>query len=64
MLTSSLILTHCDSRLPLIMAAYASEHGTGSVVFHKFPDGSQEAVSHASQALTKAERHYSPLEKR
>ena len=62
-LTSDLLLTHYDPKLPIIVAADASQHRIGAVLLHKFPDGCQKAVTHISRTLTPNKKHYSQIEK-
>ena len=54
MLSSEILLTHYDPKLPLIIAADTSSHGVDAVISHILPNGSEKAIAHASRTLTPA----------
>lgn len=62
-LTSDLLLTHFRPGLPLVVAADASMHGIGAVLTHRFSDGTEKAIMHASKALTPTQQKYAQIEK-
>ena len=62
-LTSADVLVHFDSKLPISLAGDASAYGIGSVISHKFPDGTEKPIAFASKSLSAAEKNYSQLER-
>uniref|UniRef100_A0A914Y9W7 RNA-directed DNA polymerase n=1 Tax=Panagrolaimus superbus TaxID=310955 RepID=A0A914Y9W7_9BILA len=62
-LTDRCMLTHFDTRLPITVAADASQYGMGGVLAHVFPDGSERPIQFFSRALNTAQTKYSQTEK-
>lgn len=62
MLKSNMLLNYCNSELPILIRADASNYGVEAVV-HIFSFGSQKAMSHASCSMTLAERNYGQIQK-
>ena len=56
-------LVYYDSELSLWLACDASEYGIAAVLSHIVPDGSKRSIDNASRTLSKAEQHYSQIEK-
>ncbi|KER27817.1 hypothetical protein T265_05236 [Opisthorchis viverrini] len=63
MLSSDMLLTHYDPKLPITVVADASNCGVVAVILHAFPDGSEKAIMHASKSLASAEQRYGQIEK-
>ncbi|KAJ8333706.1 hypothetical protein SKAU_G00410250 [Synaphobranchus kaupii] len=56
LLSSTALLVHYDSALPLVIAADASPYGLGAVLSHRMPDNTDRPVCFASRSLAPAER--------
>ena len=52
LLTSSRLLVHFDSSLPLILACDASDYGVGAVLAHQMPNGDMPQDHFQSQSET------------
>ena len=61
LLTSDLLLAHYDLKLPIIIAADASQSDIVAALLHQFPNGHQKAVMHVSRALSSDEKSYSQI---
>ena len=46
-----------DLILDIVVAADACDYRVGAVISHRFPNGTEKAIAHASKSLTKAEKN-------
>lgn len=60
---SEKVLCHFDPSLPVILATDASPVGVGATLSHRYPDGSERPIQHASQSLSEVQRKYSQIDK-
>ena len=64
LLTSSSVLTHFDSNLPLFLACDTSSYGIGAALANRYPNGSEKPIAYTSRTLSESEKNYSQLEKK
>uniref|UniRef100_A0A914Y244 RNA-directed DNA polymerase n=1 Tax=Panagrolaimus superbus TaxID=310955 RepID=A0A914Y244_9BILA len=62
-LAAECMLTHYDPRLPITVAADASDTGMGGVISHICHDGSEKPIQFFSRSLNAIQRKYSQTEK-
>ncbi|KFD49043.1 hypothetical protein M513_10091 [Trichuris suis] len=46
------VLAHFREDLPLVLATDASQYGIGAVLLHRYADGTEKPIAHASKTLT------------
>ena len=63
LLTTSSVLVHYDTSLPMRMAADASAYGIGAVISHVLPNGDEKPIAFTSRTLSSSEKNYSQIEK-
>uniref|UniRef100_A0AC34FQP6 RNA-directed DNA polymerase n=1 Tax=Panagrolaimus sp. ES5 TaxID=591445 RepID=A0AC34FQP6_9BILA len=62
-LTQECLLTHYDPRLPITVAADASQHGIGGVISHIYQNGKEKPIQFFSRALNVTQQRYNQTEK-
>ena len=62
-LTTSKVLTHHNTTLPLRLAADASQYGLGAIISHVLPNGEEKPIAFASRSLSKSEQNYAQIDK-
>ena len=63
MLCKDTILASFDPSCKIGISCEVSEVGIGSVLFHRYPDGSERPIANASKTLTDTQRRYSQIQK-
>ena len=61
-LGSAEALVHFNPSLPIVLAADALSVGIRAVVFHRYPDGTEKVIAHASKTIRPSEKNYSQIE--
>ena len=63
LITSEPVLTHYNPTAPVRLACEASPYGSGAVLSHVMPDGSEKPIAFTSRSLSKAERNYAQIDR-
>ena len=63
MLSTDIVLAHLDPFLPIGILCDASSAGIGAVLFHRFPDGSEQPIANVSKSLSETQRKFSQIQK-
>ena len=63
MLSNDIVLAHFDPLLPVGIFCDASSVGIGTMLFHRFQDGSKRPIANVSKILTESQRKYSQIQK-
>ena len=62
-LSKDTILVHYDPHLDIGISCDASNVGIGTVLFHRYPDGSERPIANASKTLSPTQRRYSQIQR-
>ena len=62
-ITTETVLAHYNPKLPVELAADASQYGVGAAVMHVYPDNTHRPVAYASRSLNDNEKRYGQIEK-
>ena len=63
LITSEKVLAHFDPEVPLVLTCDASSVGIGSVLSHRYSNGSEKPVGFVSRSLSKSEQKMSQIER-